>query len=294
MQSGTRRRRGLWLCFAAASLAFSPAAARAQGKSPAPASSAAKAAGGRSTKKPQVTVDVAALTAKLKSSDPTVVEAALIEAKAAGQAALPVAPAVEDLLRRGTQAQLVELALQALAEVGREASSSAIVPYARHRNPETRKQALRALSRTGGPLAVTTLRDALSDPDPAVRGAAARGLGPLPAQSAVKDLFAALDHGVTDASASIGQLCAPEECDKLAGKLPTFGFDTMAGAFEAILTRPEVPDDTKVRVVERVRDLRTPEAAKFLRDMQARFPAGGSPRVRQAIEQAVLAAGGKS
>jgi HEAT repeat protein len=273
----------------AGAVVLSPAAIRAEGKSAPPAS---KSAQPRAAKKPAVTVDVPALTAKLKSPDPKIVEAGLTEAKAAGKGALPVAPAIEDLLRRGTQAELVGLALEALGEVGSESSSAAIAPYARHRSADMRKQALSALSRTGGAVAIAMLRDGLSDSDAEVRAVAARGLGRLPAQAAVKDLFVALEHGVADAAPSIGQLCAAEECDRLAGKLPTFGLESMAGAFEAILTRADVPDDTKIRALERVRNLRTPESSKFLRDVLGRLPAGSSPRVRQAIEQA--AAGGKS
>jgi hypothetical protein len=69
----------------------------------------------------------------------------------------------------------------------------------------------------------------------------------------------------------------------------------MTSAFDSILFRPaaEVPDDEKIRIVERVRDLRTPEATKYLRDVQSRWPARESARVRQALEQAVTA-GGKS
>jgi HEAT repeat protein len=246
---------------------------------------------------PAVTVDVAALTEKLKSNDPADVQAALGTAKAAGKGARPLAPAIEELLRRGTQAEVAELALAALGEVGTESSAPAILPYARHRNPEIRKKALAALSRTGGAGAPAAVRAALSDPDRGVRGVAASGLGPLKVRDAVPDLFVALDHDVGEAAASIGQLCAPEECDKLTAKLSTSGLDVMTSAFEAILFRPaaEVPEETKIRIVERVRDLRTEEAGKYLRDLASRWPANESPRVRQAIEQAVRATpGGKS
>jgi hypothetical protein len=83
---------------------------------------------------------------------------------------------------------------------------------------------------------------------------------------------------------------------KLSAKL-TLGLDVMTSAFDSILFRPpsEIPDGDKVRIVERVRDLRTLEANKYLRDLKSRWPAGDSPRVRQAIDQAVLVtAGAKS
>jgi len=265
---------------------------------PAPTAAAPKksaAPGPKGKKVPPV--NVAALTERLKSSDSAEVTAGLAEAKSAGKGALAVAPVIEDLLRRGTQADLVGPAFLALAEMGSETSTTVIAPYARHRNPETRRKALAALARTGGAPAVATLRGALSDADPGVRGVAASGLGALHGREAIGDLFLALDHDIAEAAASIGQLCAGSDCDKLIAKLDNFGFDVMTSGFEPILFRPasDVPDETKLRIVEKVRDLRTGEANKYLRDLQSRWPASESARVRQAIEQAVLAtAGSKS
>jgi hypothetical protein len=247
----------------------------------------------RGTKGGTPVVVNAAIAEKLKSGDPAEVGAALDEARAAGKSARSLVPSIEELLRRGAQNDIVGRALLTLGEIGTENSAPAISPYARHRNPDLRKRALAALSRTGGGVAIAVLRAALSDPDPGVRGVAASGLGPARAREAVGDLFLALDHQVLEAASSIGQLCTPAECDRLAGKLVIFGLDVMTSAFDSILFRPpsEVPDEAKVGIVARVRDLRTEEANKYLRDVQSRWPQGGSARVRQAIEQAVQATG---
>jgi hypothetical protein len=287
----SRRRRTGWIGFMViASLGSAPRPALSQAaKAPVPA---------RAKKgPPPVTVNVAALTEKLKSADPVEVEGALSEAKAAGKGAAPVAPVIEELLRRGAPGELATRALEALGAIGSETSTPVIAPYGRHRNPDTRKKALAALSRTGGSLAVATLRAALSDPDGGVRGVAASGLGALNGREAVADLFTALDHDVVEAAGSLGQLCVPDECEKLAAKVSKLGLDVMTSAFDAILFRPaaEIPDDAKIRIIERVRDLRTAEANKYLRDVQSRWPARDSVRVRQAVEQAVAAtAGAKS
>jgi HEAT repeat protein len=274
---------------AVAALGSAPRPAAAEGAKP--------PAAARGKKVAEVKINVPALTEKLKSGDPVELEAGLTEAKAAGKGAARVAPVIEELLRRGAPGDLTGLALDALGAIGSETSTPAIAPYGHHRNPDTRKKALAALSRTGGTLAVATLRAALSDPDAGVRGAAANGLGALKARDTVQDLFVALDHDVVDAAGSIGQLCAPDECEKLAGKLSKLGLDVMTSAFDSILFRPvsEIPDDEKIRIVERVRDLRTAEANQYLRDVQSRWPARDSARVKQAIEQAVSAtAGAKS
>jgi HEAT repeat protein len=272
---------------------LAPQSARADESKPVPAAGGKKPAPAKGAK-PAVTVNVAALTERLKSSDGEEVEKALTEAKAAGKGALPVAPAVEDLLRRGTSPAIATLALGVLAEIGGPGSAPSIQPYLHHRSPEIRKKALGTLVKTGGPTAIGSLREALSDSDAGVRGIAASGLGTLKGREAMADLFLALDHQVTEAAASIGQLCTAEECDKFSAKTGTFGLDVMTSGFDQILFRPtsEISDDQKIRLVERVRELGTQEANKYLRDLQSRWPAGASPKVKATIDQGVIATAG--
>ena len=182
-------------------------------------------------------------------------------------------------------------AIDTLGDVEVESSSKTLAWYAVHRNPTVRQAAVKALARTKGPAAVTGLRHALSDGDAVVRGMAATGLGSLKAKDAVRDLFVALDHRIGEAAASIGQLCTPAQCDELAGKLGKLPFDIVTGGLDQVLFRPpaEIDDDQKVKLVGRLRELGTGEANKFLRDVQKRWPPAWSPRVRQAVEQAVLA-----
>ena len=113
----------------------------------------------------------------------------------------------------------------------------------------------------------------------------------MKAKDAVGDLFVALEHKVAEAAASIGQLCAGNECDRLAGKLGSVPFDVVTGGLDQMLFRPatDVSDDVKIKVVGRVRELGTGEANRFLRDVQTKWPKTWSQRVKQAIDQAVLA-----
>jgi HEAT repeat protein len=148
-----------------------------------------------------------------------------------------------------------------------------------------------ALGRTGGSVAIPTLRAALSDPDPGVRALAATALGGLKANAAVGDLFAALDHKVTEAARSIGMLCLGAECDRLAQKLGQVTLDVAVAGLEPALLRPaeDVNDEVKIQIVGRVRELGTADANHFLRGVQTKWPARKSPRVKQAIDQAVFA-----
>jgi HEAT repeat protein len=169
-----------------------------------------------------------------------------------------------------------------------------LAQYATHRTVALRRAAVKALTRTKGPAATPALRRALGDADTQVRGTAASGLGALKAKEAVGDLFLALDHKVNEAAASIGQLCSPEQCDQLAAKLGKLPFDVVTSGLDLVLFRPasEVPDDTKIKVLGRLRELGTAEANRFLKDVDKRLAKQSSPRIRQALEQAVKATSG--
>jgi len=257
---------------------------------PAPKAASAKKAG----REPRVVLDVPGLTEKLKSTKVPDIRSALEEIKSAGKDGAPLAAEVESLLRSGPDVELAKTALETLGSIGVASSSAAMRPYARHRKQELRLAAAKALMRTGGDDAVASLREALSDPDPVVRGVAAAGLGALKRRELIGDLFKALDHKVIEAASSIGQLCSPEQCEQFAAKIGVLEFDVMTSGFDQILFRPtsDMPDEEKIRIVGRIRELGTGEAHKYLRDVQSRWQSGGSPRVKQSIDQAVMATGG--
>jgi HEAT repeat protein len=228
---------------------------------------------------------------RLKSGDAVQIKGALDDVRVAGRGGAPLVPVIASLLRDGLSPTLTQAALETLADTESEAASEVLSFYARHRNPALRRTAVDALAKTGGPLAAKALRGALGDSDAQVRGTAATALGTLRARDAVGDLFAALDHKVPEAAASLGALCAGEECERLAGKLGGLPFDVVTTGLDEVLLRPvnEVSDDLKIKVVGRVRELGTAEAHHFLKGVQARWPGRASPRVKQAIDQAVLA-----
>jgi hypothetical protein len=297
---------GGWIGFTAlvvasamAATVAAPQEVRAQGTAAKPPAtgeapkSAAPARKGPAT--PAVTLSPD-LVQKLKSNDAGQVKAALDEVRVAGKGAASVAPEVAAILDRGVPAPLAIDVLDTLADLEVDATNASILPYMAHRNVKVRQAATKALVHTKGPAAAKALRHGLSDPDGMVRGVSASGLGTLKAKDAVPDLFIALEHRVAEAAAAIGQLCNAEECEKLMTYLGRQPFDVVSGGLDQILFRPtaEVSEDTKVKVVGRVRELGTPEANKFLRDVQKRWRPQDSARVKQAIEQGVQATGGSS
>ena len=240
-------------------------------------------------------IDVKPIVAKLKTGDEAQIKKALDEARLAGPTGAAAASAVAEVLTRGLSLPLTQSAIETLGDLESPDGSAALSRYASHRNAKVRRAAVKALTRTKGAAASGALKRALSDSDAVVRGTAASGLGALKAKDAVPDLFTALDHRVNEAAVSIGQLCSAEQCEQLAGKLGKIPFDVVTGGLDQVLFRPvaDVPDDAKVKIVGRIREQGTIEGNKFLRDVQKRAVApAASARVRQAIDQAVMATAG--
>jgi HEAT repeat protein len=240
-------------------------------------------------------VDVKPIVTKLKTGDEAAIREALDEARLAGPGGAAAAPAVAEVLTRGLSLPLTQAAIETLGDLEAETGSAALARYTSHRNAKVRRAATKALTRTKGAAAATALARALSDGDAVVRGTAASGLGAMKAKDAVPELFVALDHRVNEAAVSIGQLCNPAQCEQLATKLGKLPFDVITGGLDQVLFRPvaDVSDDAKVKVVGRIREQGTIEGNKFLKEVQKRAAAAGlSARVRQALEQAVMATAG--
>jgi len=208
--------------------------------------------------------------------------------------AAPAVPTANRVLMRGLPVDLAKTALRALGKVQHPSSSKAVRMYLRHRHVDLRREAAKALIKTKGSEAKAGLRDALSDSDAMVRGIAATGLGAIGASEHIDALFAALDHDVPEAAASIGQLCRPEQCESFASRTGRVGFDVMISGFDQILFRKpsEMPDDQKIRIIGRVRELGTGDANRFLKDVQARWSEDWSERVKKALDLAVRSTAG--
>jgi HEAT repeat protein len=259
------------------------------------ATQGAQKPGGPRPKEPAYTM-TPEVAQKLKTGGDSEIRSALDDIRLAGKGASGAVPAIVDVLQRGATAATTEAAIDTLGDIGSDAASPTLAWYAVHRNLKIRRAAVKALAKTKGAPAVKALRHALSDGDPMVRGVSATGLGALKAKEAVGDLFVALDHKVGEAAVSIGQLCAPAECEQLTAKLGKLPFDIVTTGLDQVLFRPtaEVSDDDKVKVLGKVREMGTHEANKFLKDVQGRWPKNASARVKGVIDQAVQATSGSS
>lgn len=270
-------------------LAFAVAFVRFSGLPEADAKPEAKPADKSKPAAPRADLD--ALRKRLEGSEDDAIQALQT---IADQDLADAAPLISALLGRGGSEKLIAEALTTSAKLKVESLSPAVAPYVSHRSQEIRRQACRTLLKTKGPQAVAALKTALRSPDPVVRGTAATGLGALGARDALADLFLAFDRGVSEAGASIGQLCTPEECEKFAARTGKVPFDVMQSGFDQILFRPptEIPDDAKLALVGRMREIGTAEVGKYLADVAERWPKEWSKKLKQVIESAARASGG--
>jgi HEAT repeat protein len=196
---------------------------------------------------------------------------------------------VEVLLSRGASVTVLARAIDTLGILALPSSGAALAPYAQHRTPELRRAALRALIASKSPLAGDVLRRALRGSDPTQRSIAARGLGELNVRAAVPELFDVLPKDVAEAARSLGQLCVGAECEKLVGHLGKLRFEVMESGIVPLLLRPqaEVPDELKLKVIERLRRMATQPANQLLQTALAKFPSQGSPQVKLGLERAL-------
>jgi hypothetical protein len=67
----------------------------------------------------------------------------------------------------------------------------------------------------------------------------------------------------------------------------------MSSGFDQILFRPptEIPDEAKLLLIGRMREIGTAEVAKYLADVSDRWPKEWSKKLKQVIDSAVRASG---
>lgn len=227
---------------------------------------------------------IAEIAAQLRSTTTSEVIAGLGSAQKLPQGAETFVPLITDLLREGSNLEVTGMALQTLGEIGDRSSSSALLPYARHRRPALRVVAIEALAKTGGLEAVFTLRRALGDVDVEVRRAAALGLGQLAAKEALDELARALDRGLDEAAPAIARIGNLAQLESLLAKLPALSLPMALVSSEALLLRDDLPDELKVSWVARLAERQTDEVSAWLTDFRKRKL---SPALERAIDDAL-------
>lgn len=191
-------------------------------------------------------------------------------------------------IRQGLPAELLSVAIDTLGLLGRREAGPVLFELTSHRRPEIRLGALNAIISIRPEGAAGALERALSDSDPRVRGVAATGLGEIGARGSVATLFHALDRGVLEASAPIGQLATPGQVQQLLGYVGRLPFDSVTPGLNEVIARSNVPNRTKLEVIGRLAELATPEVKTYLQEVVAALPDNPRDPVRRAAEDAIL------
>jgi len=229
---------------------------------------------------------------ELTSGDPLRVNTALTRMGSETHEAY--AELLRTLLLRGGNEPVLIGALELAASYAKPLLSASVGSYLQHRSERVRRAAAKALAETGGPDAVAALRLGLRSNDPVLREESARALGHTGDAAALADLFLALDRGIAAAAQSIGRLCDDTACLKLVDRLGTVPFEAMSEALAQILLRTDkrASSATRVEVVARVANLRTPQAAALLRGVKSKWPDKGDRTVYNALDRALDTFGG--
>jgi HEAT repeat protein len=194
---------------------------------------------------------------------------------------------IAERIRRGLPPDLLDMAVSTLTILGRPEAGPVLFDLTRHRRAEVRLEAVRAIAATRPRGAERVLVEALSDTDPAVRGAAAEGLGALGATGGLDALFHAFERRVPEAAMAIGQLARPADVERFLEHLGRVPFDGIAPALSEMLHRDDLADRAKLAIVHRLTELATPEVRRFLEDFVASLEPGDRSQVRRAAEDAI-------
>lgn len=246
---------------------------------PAPVHAAPKAAAPQ--KPARATLSLAAVSGMLRSSEAEEVRSAL-----EGAAQLPprqVLPVLEERIRQGLPAVLLDVAIDTLQLLGDPASAPLLVDLGEHRRPEVRKRAIEALSQLRGESAERALTEALGDQHADVRAAAATGLGELGAADSFDALFAAQERGVPGSAAALGQIARPAQIERLLTLVGSAPLDVVAPLSEALFARKDLAEAEKLKLSQKLSELGTEEARALRDELLAKLPREASPRLRKAL-----------
>ncbi|MEZ4250496.1 MAG: HEAT repeat domain-containing protein [Polyangiales bacterium] len=264
-----RRSRALWVVGLAVALGATSSLAEAQRR-------------GRAPRGPSI----AEAQPLLDSTNPDEIRLGLETAVTVGGA--PAAEAIAQRIRRGLPAEVLDSAIDSLAALGRREAGPVLFELLNHRRATIRAHAAEAVVAVAAQGADRALVASLSDGDPAVRSAAALGLGRLGARSAANELFLALERGVLEAATALGQVVDAAGVDRLLGFLGRVPLDALTPGFDELFARNDVQERTKLALIGRLEGLATPEVKNYLATTAEVLPEGAVRRAAQAASERIV------
>jgi HEAT repeat protein len=199
-----------------------------------------------------------------------------------------VVPLLSERIKAGLPPDLLRSAVDSLMLVGDASTLEVFTLLSSHRTEPIRLSAVEALGSLKAPGAVDALLKALSDGSSPIREAAAHGLGEQGSRAALPALFKAFDRDVRSAAGALGKLAGPDELSRLLDYLGRVPFTNLSPAFDAFMARRDVSEALQLRVVVQLTEVGTGEARGYLERLYKELPPDTKPRVRRAIEDAVV------
>jgi HEAT repeat protein len=161
-----------------------------------------------------------------------------------------------------------------------------MLELAQHRRALVRSHALPALGaieRRGARAAQSQMLSALEDESTEVSTAAAKALVLIGTRSALPALFAAYDRGLAAALATIGELAGRESVETLLERAPAGKIETVEPALNRLLERKALSAVDQVKLAQRLAELGTPSARRYLLEWLDRIKLDGSARVKREL-----------
>ncbi len=201
---------------------------------------------------------------------------------------------ISSALLAGVEPQVAAAGLDALGVLARPESADAILRFLDHRRASLRRRALIAAARLRTPAMLRAIEQRLGDPDADVRAEAARTLADVADGPAVRALWAAFEHDagtglgsegsslLQESAHALGARGTVEDMDHLLTFLRRAPFGALARAFDAALRRPDLPDAPKLRIVQALAGLATPQARELLQQIADERRARPTPYVEAA------------
>ncbi len=183
---------------------------------------------------------------------------------------------ISAVLLHGAEPRVAAFGLHSLAAMARPEGSDVVLRFLEHRRPGLRRHAVAAAVAIGGRSMTRALERRLGDPDPDVRGDAATGLGEIGDANSLTQLWLAFERDLESslhaegsallraAARSIARIGYGTDVDRLIGYLRRAPFRTLTDAFLVTLQRDAINPQLKLRVVNAIGNLATPEAREFL------------------------------
>ncbi len=194
---------------------------------------------------------------------------------------------IGDRIRRGLPADLLGVAVDTLMILGRPEAGPVLFELMNHRRADIRARAVLAIVACRPRGAERMLVEGLSDTDPAVRGAAAQGLGAIGARGSVDALFHAMERRVPEAAMAIAQVARAGDVGRFLETLGHVPFDGVTAALSEMLHRADLAAGAKLSIIHRLTELATPEVRQFLEDLVANADENVPQNVLRAAQDAI-------